>query len=187
MGLKETLKRSFAKKDILMIPNQLSIFRLLLIPSILWLYNKKHQYGLAAAVVLLSGITDLLDGWIARKFHMVSDLGKFLDPLADKLTQGAMMLCLTERYPWIIWLFVFFVVKELCQLMCVSVSIHHSGKINSSNWFGKISTTMMYIVMVVLFLFPWIPDDIAMLLCGACGILLLVALTAYGRIEAKKK
>ena len=78
--------------QILTIPNFMSLFRLCLIPLIVWLYHGKEMYGWAAVVLVISGITDVADGIVARHFHMVSDFGKAFDPVADKLTQFAMLL-----------------------------------------------------------------------------------------------
>ena len=89
------MHRILKKDQILTIPNLLSIIRLLMIPLIIWLYCEAQQYGLAVIVILLSGLTDIVDGFIARKYHMVSDFGKILDPAADKLTQAALILCLS--------------------------------------------------------------------------------------------
>lgn len=99
------MHRIFKKDQILTIPNLLSVVRLLLIPVIVWLYCGKQEYTAAVVVILLSGITDIADGIIARKYHMVSDFGKILDPIADKLTQAAIILCLTYNYPlmWVQW------------------------------------------------------------------------------------
>lgn len=74
------------EKKIFTIPNLLSAFRLLLIPVFVWAYCIKKAYLLTAGVLLLSGLTDMADGFIARRFHMISDLGKMLDPIADKLS-----------------------------------------------------------------------------------------------------
>ena len=81
-------------KEILTVPNLLSMLRLCMIPLFVWLYCAKEAFGATALVLVLSGITDIVDGFIARRFHMVSDFGKILDPIADKLTQAAMLLCL---------------------------------------------------------------------------------------------
>ena len=98
------MHRILKKDQILTIPNLLSVIRLLLIPVIIWLYCIKKKYALAVGVIVLSGITDVADGIIARTCHMVSDFGKILDPIADKLTQGAIILCLTVQYPlmWVL-------------------------------------------------------------------------------------
>ena len=85
---KENLNR------IITVPNLLSFFRLCLIPVIIWSYCVKKNPLLAGEILLLSGLTDLADGYIARRFHRISNLGKILDPVADKLTQAAMLICL---------------------------------------------------------------------------------------------
>ena len=96
MAKKEYYKvRSKLTRDqVLTIPNILSFFRFFLIPIIVWLYAFKGMREWATLVILVSGFTDILDGFIARKFNMMSDLGKALDPLADKLTQLAVLSCL---------------------------------------------------------------------------------------------
>lgn len=85
------MHRLFKRDQIFTIPNLLSLVRLLMIPMIIWLYCEKEDYVAAAVMIVLSGLTDIADGIIARKFHLVSDLGKLLDPVADKLTQAALI------------------------------------------------------------------------------------------------
>ena len=92
------MRRFFKKNQILTIPNLLSVVRLALIPVIVWLYSVEKNYYGAIGVIALSAATDIVDGWIARHFNMVSDFGKALDPLADKLTQAALLLCLLSKY-----------------------------------------------------------------------------------------
>ena len=89
-------------KNIFTIPNILSIFRLLLLPVIVYTYMNQKDYVLTGVLLLVSGITDLLDGYIARTFHMISDLGKILDPVADKATQAVVLLCLITRFRWLV-------------------------------------------------------------------------------------
>ncbi|MBP5256377.1 MAG: CDP-alcohol phosphatidyltransferase family protein, partial [Clostridia bacterium] len=104
-------KASFGEKvfggKIFTIPNLMSMFRLVLIPVILILYIKE-KYVAAGVTFLISGITDVIDGWVARRFNMVSDLGKALDPAADKLTQAAALLCISFRHNEVIPLMVLF-------------------------------------------------------------------------------
>ena len=97
---------------VLTIPNLLSAFRLLLIPLFVWLYLQE-KYFYTGLVLLISGITDISDGFIARRFHMVSNVGKVLDPVADKLTQISMLICLVTRYPLMLILVVIMIFKEL--------------------------------------------------------------------------
>ena len=101
------------QNKILTIPNLLSLFRLLLIPVIIWLYTVRKDYFPAGALLILSGLTDLADGFIARHFNAVSNVGKILDPIADKLTQAAMLFCLITRFPLMAAPFGVLVLKEI--------------------------------------------------------------------------
>lgn len=95
------MKKKLNKDEILTIPNGLSFLRLLLTSLIVWLYcGGGEEYGATTAVIAVFALTDIIDGKIARKFNMVSDVGKVLDPIADKLTQAALVICLLSRYPW---------------------------------------------------------------------------------------
>lgn len=98
---------------IITIPNLLSLFRLLLVPVLIWSYCVKKDYTGTGWILLLSGVTDIADGFIARRFHMISNLGKILDPIADKLTQVTMLFCLFTRFPHMMLLLILMIVKEL--------------------------------------------------------------------------
>ena len=107
------------KKDIWSIPNLLSLFRLVLIPVYVSIYlhaETRAQYILAGCILAVSCLTDMIDGKIARKFNMITTLGKMLDPLADKLTQLTLTLCLSLKYPVLYPVLALLVVKELVQL-----------------------------------------------------------------------
>ena len=101
------------KHKIITIPNVLSFFRLLLIPVIVWLYIVKKDPIWTMVILALSGITDIVDGIIARKCNMISDFGKAFDPVADKLTQIAMLFCLVSRFQWMLLPLCVLVVKEI--------------------------------------------------------------------------
>ena len=106
---KPTLREMFT------IPNILSYFRILLIPLFVYLYFKAEtppEFFRAAVVLGISGFTDLFDGKIARRFNQITELGILLDPVADKLTEGAVVLCLMTRYRWVAALVVLYVLKE---------------------------------------------------------------------------
>ena len=109
------MKKKFKdyKNKIITMPNILSFFRLCLIPLIIWLYCVKQEYVWTFFVVGFSGLTDVVDGFIARRFNMISNFGKALDPIADKLTQLAMLVCLGLRFPWMFMLAAFLAAKEL--------------------------------------------------------------------------
>ena len=107
--------KHLSKKELFSIPNLMGYFRLVMIPVFVWLYLHAvtdADYYRAALVMGISSITDMFDGMVARKFNMITEFGKFLDPLADKLTHGAILLCLLSRYPLILLLVVLFVAKE---------------------------------------------------------------------------
>ena len=91
--------QSASKTKIWTIPNLLSLMRIALVPLIVWSYLNLEDGVLAGCLLVLSGATDIADGIIARRFNMISDLGKVLDPVADKLTQGAMLICLVALFP----------------------------------------------------------------------------------------
>ena len=101
-------------KNIFTIPNILSVFRLLLLPVIVYTYMNQKDYVLTGILLLISGLTDLLDGYIARTFNMMSDLGKILDPVADKATQAVVLLCLMTRFSWLTIPFMCILIRHGC-------------------------------------------------------------------------
>lgn len=104
-----------SKKEIFSIPNIMGYFRIILIPVFMHLYfiaETTRDYYIAAIVVAISSLTDFFDGLVARKFNMITDLGKFVDPLADKLTHGALIICFLSRYPLMWLLLLVFIIKE---------------------------------------------------------------------------
>ena len=109
----------------------------------------------AALILLISGITDVADGFIARRFHLVTELGKVIDPVADKLTQAAVAFCLAMRYELMIFLLVVFVIKELSLGFLQLFILKKDGrKLDGALWFGKIATAVFYVVMLVLIVLP---------------------------------
>lgn len=147
------------KKEILTIPNILSLFRLFLIPVYVHIYlnaEKDSEYVFAGFIMALSCITDMIDGKIARHFNMISNLGKVLDPLADKFTQLALILCLSAKYPLLYPVLVLFLVKEFFQLF-VAIFHFQKGKVlDGALMAGKICTTVMFISLIALVLFPYL-------------------------------
>ena len=175
------MHRILKKDQIFTIPNFLSLVRLLMIPVIVRLYCVEQRYREAVLVILLSGITDIADGIIARKFNMVSDFGKILDPVADKLTQVTLIACLISKYDLMIPLIIEFVVRELIMLVLGYITIRKHDRVNSSQWFGKLTTVMLYAVMMILILFPRIQLWAANTLIVMCGITMLLSFIGYAR------
>ena len=133
------------------LPNMLSFLRLLLIPLIVYFFET-DQYWWAFGMLLLSGATDVIDGWIARTFHLVSDFGKALDPIADKLTQIAVLFCLMRQYWWVL---VALLIKEVTIGILGLVALHKTHSVYSAGWYGKLCTVVIYLSMFALIL--WKP------------------------------
>ena len=169
------------KENVLTIPNLLSLVRILLIPLIIWLYCAQKAYMHTFIVIAISGFTDIIDGKIARKFDMASDVGKVLDPIADKLTQAALVICLIARYPWMWAILALFAVKECLMLLWGYLTLKSTDTINGAKWYGKLSTVVLYAVMMILILFVDIPQVIATALMLLCGGIMLLSLIMYGR------
>jgi len=179
------MKRFFSKYQILTVPNLLSAVRLAMIPMIVWLYSFEKKYYASIGMILLSGLTDVVDGWIARHFNMVSDFGKALDPLADKLTQGALLLCLMSKYKLMWALVIVFGICEIAKLTLGIVIAKRHDKVNSAKWYGKLNTVFIYLTVMLLILFPNMRDGVSNFLMIACGGLMIIAHALYFRLYCK--
>jgi cardiolipin synthase len=174
----------FSKKDLWKIPNILCYIRFLLIPVFVVLYIKAQaprEYLRAAAVVLVSGLTDFLDGFIARRFDMITELGKIIDPLADKLTQASLIFVLIVKIRWMFLLMILFVVMQMFLLTAGLIMLKRGTKLSGAKWFGKVSTTVFYAVMLVLVSIPTLKSTIANILMLVCGGFLLLSFLMYIR------
>ena len=103
-------------KKMMNIPNAISVLRIILVPVFAAIYlgaKTNADYLFAGAVLAFSGITDMLDGKIARRFNMITDLGKVLDPLADKLMSISALICLLIKERIVIWIVVIVIIKEI--------------------------------------------------------------------------
>ncbi len=173
------MQKIFKRKDIFTIPNLLSLFRLLLIPVIIWLYLVKQDARAATGVIVLSDATDVLDGIIARKCNMVSDLGKILDPIADKLTQGTLIVCLSFKYPLMLPLAILFVLKEIIMASLGAITIKKHDSVNSAKWHGKVNTIILYAVIIIMVFFPELPKQIINGMITVCTLSMLTSLVLY--------
>ncbi len=168
------------RKDILTIPNLLSLLRLMMIPLFVRLYMNGHD-GWTAAVLMLSGATDVVDGYIARHFDQVSDFGKAFDPVADKLTQAAMLLCLMSRYPAMLAPLILLVVKETFAAVSGIIVIRRTGEVKSAEWHGKAATMLLYGMMILHVVWQDIPVWMSNTLNIGCVAMMLVSLVLYAR------
>ena len=128
------------------VPNALTIIRFLLIPIIVInIFN--DNYILAFVFFTLSGITDIADGFIARKFNLISNFGKLMDPLADKLTQISTIASLTLIHIIPIWILVIVLLKELIMIAGASF-LYGKDVVVYSKWYGKLATVLFYLAIV---------------------------------------
>ena len=169
------------KHKIITIPNILSLFRLLLIPVIMWLYIVKEDPVLTTVILALSGIIDIVDGIIARKCHMVSDFGKAFDPVADKLTQIAMLFCLVSRFKWMLLPLCVMMIKEIIAGILGLLVIRKTGNVCGAVWHGKATTVSLYSMMIIHLIWYNIPGVISGILIGACTALALLSAFMYSR------
>lgn len=151
------------------VPNILSFFRLCLIPVFVWLYSIKDEYSAATAVLFLSGATDIVDGFIARRFNMISDFGKALDPVADKLTQIVTLFCLCSRFRYMMIPLIILIVKEVFSGIVSLIAINRSDEVQGAVWHGKLTTVLLYSTIVLHIIWWGLPSfisNISILLCG---------------------
>lgn len=170
------------KKELLTIPNLLSLFRLLLIPVYVTIYlnaTEGYHYVIASAILAVSCLTDMIDGKIARKFNMISTVGKILDPIADQATQFTLIICLAIRHP-VLWglLFLFFV-KEIFQLVAGLIFLRKGLMLDGALISGKISTTILFISLIVLVLLPDLQPTVVTTLTVLCAVALGISLLDY--------
>lgn len=164
---------------IVTIPNILSVCRILMIPVFIWAYYCRKEYLLAFLILCLSGATDLVDGFIARTFHMVSNLGKALDPIADKLTQGAVLLCLGIRFPQMFFLAGLLAAKEITTGLMSLSAIRKTKEVKSADWHGKITTCLLYFTMLLHILWSDITQTASILLTALCIVMMVISFMMY--------
>ena len=174
------------KKQVFTIPNILSLFRLLLIPLYIYLYltaQSTSEYVIAALVLALSCLTDMVDGKIARKYNMISTLGMLLDPVADKATQMALLVCLSMNYPVLYPVLGLLVIKESFQLIAMIIAYLNGQMLPGALFIGKVCTTVLFVSLIAMVLFPEIPSSVVDLiaLVDACflGISFVCYICAY--------
>ena len=139
------------------IPNILSYFRLILIPVYLVVYfmaDEPGDYLWAALVIAISGLTDMFDGKIARHFNMITEWGKLIDPVADKLTMASVALSLAFRFPLMRLVFALYVVKEGFMAIMGLIMLRRGFRMDGAMWYGKVCTAITYAVVFLLLLVP---------------------------------
>lgn len=170
------------KKEIFTIPNILSFFRLLLIPVYAYIYlhaDTAFDYRLTGGLLIVSALTDMFDGLIARKFNMISKLGKIIDPIADKATQGVIMICLSIKYNDMRVLLTFFIIKEGFMAIMGIINLRKGKMLSGAKMSGKICTTVLFVSMILLILFPSMPLKCVNSLIIISGFFMIVSFMSY--------
>lgn len=170
------------KKDVFTIPNLLSLFRLALIPVYIVIYlnaSERAHYLLAGAILAVSCLTDMIDGKIARRYNMISNVGKILDPIADKATQLALILCLAIKHPVLRYLVILFVMKEGFQLIAGMILLRKGQILKGALISGKVCTTVLFVSLIVLVLFPTLNETVVAVIAIVDAAFMLVAFVDY--------
>ena len=168
-----------AESRVWTVPNILTMFRIVLIPVFVFLYLKGH-YIPSLVVIGLSALSDILDGFIARKFNMVSSLGKALDPIADKLSQLALMLCLLQRFwPQMLIPVIIIVIKELTTGIVALVTVKKTKVVRGAVWHGKVTTVLLYAMMMLHVIWYDIPSTVSWITVLVASAMMLLSFILY--------
>lgn len=179
-GKKKTRAEFF--KEYFSVPNILGYVRIVLVFVYLAVYihaETAEDFYCATAVLFISMMTDFLDGQIARRFHMVTQWGKVLDPFADKLTLGVVLLGFTFRYPLMFLVLCVFLVKELFMGIAGLLLMKTGWRTDGAMWCGKVATAGLYAVSILMLCLPEVSPSFLNLLMAVELVLMLVALAAY--------
>ena len=172
----------FNLRDLGTIPNLLSLFRIvLIIPFIIFFLQ--GNYIAAVIMIILSGISDALDGFIARRFNQITDIGKLLDPLADKLTLIAIMICILVLFPIVMPVVIVLILKDVIMMIGASHLLKKNVKPPAAKWYGKLSTIMFYFsVSLIVFLkavYKFDSPILSLVLLGATAAMMIFSLVKY--------
>lgn len=167
------------KKKIITIPNILSMVRICLIPVIVWLYLGKENYLLTGIFVLISGLTDVVDGMIARRFNMISDVGKVLDPIADKATQAVVIILLAIRFPLMLIPLAIGIVKEIFMTVSGYMIVKKCDVVLGANWHGKLATVVLTATMALHLVWYNIDPTVSLIMILLSAAFIALSLTLY--------
>ena len=173
------------------IPNILTAVRLFMVPAFVFFYLKGSEEGLpygviiAAAIFILAAVTDMLDGYLARKLHQITDFGKLADPLADKMMQVAAIGCLAYNGRFSVWIFYVYLAKEILLILGGAKLLKFQKFVVFSKWSGKIATIILFINIVVIMVFEQIPKSVATKMMIVCIVFTLLALFNYIQMYVK--
>ena len=170
------------KQEFCTIPNLLSLFRIMLVPVYVTIYlnaTDVRDYYLAGGILAVSCLTDMVDGMIARHFNMISTVGKVLDPMADKVTQLALTICLSIRYPVLLYVLILFLAKEIFQVIAALINLRRGKMLPGALMVGKLCTTVLFVSLILLVLFPGISPAVVNAITLTDCLALLIAFISY--------
>lgn len=166
------------------LPNKLTTFRVILIPFFVFFMLAPDMTGInhyiAAAIFIVASLTDLLDGKIARKYNLVTNFGKFMDPLADKLLVCSAMICLIQTGQLAAWIVVIIIAREFI-ISGFRLIASNNGVVIAASYWGKFKTTFQMLMVIVLILNVQMPffQILGKILTYAALILTVVSLIDY--------
>ncbi|MBQ3291928.1 MAG: CDP-alcohol phosphatidyltransferase family protein [Mogibacterium sp.] len=178
------LREVMSRKNIINLPNAITLMRFLLIPVIVRLYLE-GSYAESFAVIVVAVVSDLIDGAVARRTGCVTDFGKFFDSAVSKIMIAVLIICLVPKYRWMWLLLMAMMFRELCQIIYGYILFSRYDRVYSSKWFGKICKVSMISVTAILFLWQNVPRLAANLMIIACSATILLALLMYTRMYLK--
>ena len=163
------------------IPNILTVLRFFLIPFTVY-YLINDQFILAIVFLFLSGLTDVLDGTIARKFNFITNFGKLIDPLADKFTQLSLLGTLVVKNIIPLWILVIVLIKEAAMVAGASF-LYGKELVVSSKWYGKAATVLFYLAILLSMIFRdlQIQTSIDLIIYYIAVVMTLFSLVMYFR------
>ena len=169
----------YRQNKVITVPNLLTTLRLLLVPVFVWAYFRRPG-TLPIIILVFSGLTDILDGQIARRCNQISDVGKLLDPVADKLTQGAVLICLVMRFP-AIWLPLgLMLVRESVVGITSVLAIKKSGRVEGAEMHGKVATVFLDALVLAHLLFgSSLSSTVSNTLIVATSVVMVISFVLY--------
>jgi cardiolipin synthase len=159
------------------LPNIFGYLRIFLIPEFIWLSLSGERVA-SLLILIISAVSDMLDGQAARRLGLTTAFGRMLDPLADKLTQLAVVICLAAEYRQAYYLFIVLAAKEISAAVCSAALLRSGGSPFNSMWFGKISTGALYVYSGLLIAIR-LKDTPVLLLTAAVSVIVLLAFILY--------
>lgn len=179
-------KMKFQIKDLWSIPNILSYIRIALVPVFLYKYftaKEPIDFYMAALIIIICSLTDMADGFIARHFDMATDLGRLLDPIADKLMQLSVLISLTLTVKHMKIVAVLLVIKEFTTFV-LGITIYRrcNKRLTGAKWYGKVCTVFVNISLLALIAFPHMGVAMQGTLIIVCIAMLLMSWFMYTRL-----